>query len=78
MAKTQRWKKNGNAKVECKGNGGESALFNLKVTAILYGLLNLLWLLQIMLFETSIELNNDSANFRFPIGVIYLNNKDLH
>ena len=78
MTKTQRWKKNGNAKVEFKGNGGKSALFNLKDTAILYGLLNLIWLLQMMLFETSIELNNDSTNFRFPLGVIYLNKKDLH
>ena len=66
---------------EGKGNGGKSALFNLKDTAILYDLPNLLsWLRQMTSLETSIELNIDSANFRFPfpLGVIYLNNKDLH
>ena len=51
---------------EGKGNGGKSALFNLKDTAILYGLLNIfLWLGQMKPLETSIELNIDSANFRF-------------
>ena len=50
--------------VEGKGNGGNSALFNLKDTAILYDLLNLLLLLEPL--ESSIELNIDSASFRFP------------
>ena len=47
--------------VEGKGNGGNSALFNLKDTAILYDLLNLLLWLELL--ETSIELNIDSASF---------------
>ena len=66
---------------EGKGNGGKSALFNLKDTAILYDLLNLLlWLRQMTSLETYTELNIDSTNsrFPFPLGVIYLNNKDLH
>ena len=51
---------------EGKGNGGKSALLNLKDTAILYNLLNLLlWLRQMKSLETSIELNIVSANFRF-------------
>ena len=66
--------------VEGKGNGGNSALFNLKDTAILYDLLNLLLWLELL--ETSIKLNIDSASFRFPFStrcsVIYLNSKDLH
>ena len=54
---------------EGKGNGGKSALFNLKDTAILYKLLNLLlWLRQMKSLETSIELNIDSANFRYPFS----------
>ena len=53
---------------EEKGNGGKSVLFNLKDTAILYDLLNLLWLRQMKSLETSIELNIDSANFRFPFS----------
>ena len=54
---------------EGKGNGGKSALFNLKDTAILYDLPNLLsWLRQMTSLETSIELNIDSANFRFPFS----------
>ena len=54
---------------EEKGNGGKSALFNLKGTAILYDFLDLLlWLPQIKLLETSIELNIDSAIFRFPFS----------
>ena len=52
--------------VEGKGNGGNSALFNLKDTAILYDLLNLLLWLESL--ETSIELNIDSASFRFPFS----------
>ena len=50
---------------EGKGNGGKSALFNLKDLAILHDLLNLLSLLQMMSLETSIELNIDSVNLRF-------------
>ena len=50
--------------VEGKGNGGNSALFNLKDTAILYDLLNLLLWLEPL--ESSIELNVDSASFRSP------------
>ena len=54
---------------EGKGNEGKSALFNLKDTAILYKLLNLLlWLRQMKSLETSIELNIDSANFRYPFS----------
>ena len=54
---------------EGKGNGGKSALFNLKDTAILYDLLNLLlWLRQMKSLETSTELNIDSVNFRFPFS----------
>ena len=50
-----------------KGNGGKLALFNLKDTAISYNLLNLLlWLQQMKPLETSIELNINSINFRFP------------
>ena len=52
--------------VERKGNGGNSALFNLKDTALLYDLLNLLLWLESL--ETSIELNIDSASFRFPFS----------
>ena len=52
--------------VEGKGNGGNSALFNLKDTAILYDLLNLLLWLESL--ETSIELNIDSASFWFPFS----------
>ena len=52
--------------VEGKGNGGNSALFNLKDTAILYDLLNLLLWLESL--ETSIELNIDSSSFRFPFS----------
>ena len=52
--------------VEGKGNGGNSALFNLKDTAILYDLLNLLLWLESL--ETSTELNIDSASFRFPFS----------
>ena len=53
---------------EGKGNGGKSVLFNLKDTA-LFDLLNLLlWLRQITSLETSVELNIDSANFRFPFS----------
>ena len=52
--------------VEGKGNGRNSALFNLKDTAILYDLLNLLLWLESL--ETSIELNIDSASFRFPFS----------
>ena len=52
--------------VEGKGNGGNSALFNLKDTAILYDLLNLLLWLESL--ETSIELNIDPASFRFPFS----------
>ena len=45
---------------EGKGNGGKSVLFNLKDTALLCDLLNLLlWLRQIKSLETSIELNID-------------------
>ena len=52
--------------VEGKGNGGNSSLFNLKDTAILYDLLNLsLWLESL---ETSIKLNIESASFRFPFS----------
>ena len=58
--------------VEGKRNGGKSALFNLKDTAILYELLNLLlWLRQMKSLETSIELNIDSANFRYPFSTRY-------
>ena len=54
---------------EGKGNGGKSALFNLKDTDILCDLLNLLlWLRQMNSLETSIKLNIDSANFRFPFS----------
>ena len=54
---------------EEKGNGGKSALFNLKYTVILYDLLNLLlWLRQMTSLETSMELNIDLANFRFPFS----------
>ena len=53
-------------KVEGKGNGGNSELFNLKDTAVLYDLLNLLLWLESL--ETSIELNIDSASFRFPFS----------
>ena len=52
--------------VEGKGNGGNSALFNSKDTAILYDLLNLLLWLESL--ETSIELNIDSSSFRFPFS----------
>ena len=44
-------------------------------------LLNLLlWLQQMKSLETYFELNIGSAKFRFPfpLGVIYLNNKDMH
>ena len=51
---------------EGKVNGGNSALFNLKDTVILYHLLNLLLRLrQMKSLEISIELTIDSANFRF-------------
>ena len=53
---------------EGKGNRGKSALFKLKDTATLYDLLNSLWLLQMMPLETSVALNIDSANFRFPFS----------
>ena len=53
---------------EGKGNGGKSALFNLNYTVFLYDLLNLLWLRQMKSLETSIELNIDTANFRFPFS----------
>ena len=54
---------------EGKVNGGKSALFNLKGTAVLYELPNLLlWLQQTKSLETSIELNIDSANFRYPFS----------
>ena len=49
--------------IEGKGNGRKSVLLNLKDTAILYDLLNLLWLLQMMPLETSTELNIDSRQF---------------
>ena len=64
--------------IEGKGNGENSVLFNLKDTAILYALLNLL--LRLESLDTSIELNIDSTSFRFlfPLGVIYLNSKNLH
>ena len=52
--------------VEGKGNEGNSALFYLKDTAILYDLLNLLLWLESL--KTSIELNIDSASFRFPFS----------
>ena len=52
--------------VEGEGNGENSALFNLKDTAILYDLLNLLLWLESL--ETSTELNIDSASFRFPFS----------
>ena len=45
---------------------GKGLLFNLKDTAILYDLLNLLLWLESL--ETSIELNIDSARFRFPFS----------
>ena len=51
---------------EGKGNGGNSALFNLKDTTILCDLLNLLLWLESL--ETSIKLNIDSANFRLPFS----------
>ena len=50
--------------IEGKGNGRESPLFNLKDTAILYNLLNLLWLLQMMPLETSTELNIESSQLK--------------
>ena len=50
--------------IEGKGNGRKSALFNLKDTAILYDLLNLLWLLQMMPLETSTELNIESSQLQ--------------
>ena len=53
---------------EGEGNGGKSALFNLKDTTILFDLLNSLWLLQMMSLKTSTELNIDSANFRLPFS----------
>ena len=53
---------------EGKDNGEKSALCNLKDTAILYDLLNLLWLLQMLSLETSIEVNIDSTNFRCPFS----------
>ena len=54
---------------EGKDNGGKPALFNLKDTAILYDLLNLLlWLRQMTSLKTSIELNTDSANFTFSFS----------
>ena len=52
--------------VEQKGNGGNSALFNLIGTAISYDLLNLLLWLESL--ETSIELNNYSVSVRFPFS----------
>ena len=54
--------------VEGKGNGGNSASFDLKDTAILYNLLNLLLWLESL--GTSIELNIDSASFRFPFSTM--------
>ena len=54
---------------EGKGNGRKSALFNLKDTVILYEMINLLlWLQQMNSLESSIELNIDSANFRYPFS----------
>ena len=54
---------------EGKGNGRKSALFNLKDTVILYEMINLLlWLRQMNSLESSIELNIDSANFRYPFS----------
>ena len=54
---------------EGRVNGGKSELFNLKDTAILYDLLNLLlWLRHMKSLETSIELNIDPANFRSPFS----------
>ena len=53
---------------EGRGNGGKSALFNLKDTAISYDLLNPLWLLQMISLETFVELNIDLAIFRFPFS----------
>ena len=50
--------------IEGKGNGRKSPLFNLKDTAILYNLLNLLWLLQMMPLETSTELNIESSQLK--------------
>ena len=55
--------------VERKSNGGNSALLNLKDTAILYDLINLLLWLESS--ETSIELNIDSTIFRFPFSTRY-------
>ena len=52
--------------VEGKRNGGNSALSNLKDTAILYDLLNLLLCLKSL--ENSIELNIASASFRFSFS----------
>ena len=53
---------------ERKDNGEKSALCNLKDTAILYDLLNLLWLLQMSSLETSVEVDIDSTNFRCPFS----------
>ena len=54
---------------EGKGGGGKPALFDLNDTAILYDLPNLLlWLQQMKSLETSIKLNIDSDNFRFPFS----------
>ena len=54
---------------EGKGNGGKLMLFNLKDTTILHDLLSLLlWLRQMNSLETSIKLNIDSDNFRFPFS----------
>ena len=64
--------------VERKSNGGNSALLNLKDTAILYDLINLLLWLESS--KTSIELNitQPFSDFLFPLGIINLNNKNLN
>ena len=47
---------------------GKSKLFNLKETVILWDIRNCFCLLQVTPLQFSIELNIDSANFRFPFS----------
>ena len=51
-----------------KDNRGKSKLFNLKDTATLQDVRNCLCLLQLKSLQILIELNIDSANFRFPFS----------
>ena len=57
-----------------KNKVGKSKLFNLKDTAILQDIRNCLWslwLLKVTPLQFLIELNTDSANFRFPFSTRY-------